>query len=172
MKCLNPLLLLLPAFVLFGCTSVVVRKPDASLNITHVLIRNNPKVIVQGFVDVMRDGFDRHGISSEIIPEDTRTKPGEYVVTYTALRSWDFAPYLSHAEIRIEESGRQVAYAEYHLKGKGGYSMMKWQGVKTKMDPVMDQLLAGMTTHPKAPATTEKAPEPALPPLAQESRQP
>jgi hypothetical protein len=143
------LIVLLPIFVLFGCTSVTVRPPDSQLRISHVLIRNNPKVIVEGFVDVMRDGFDRHGISSEIVPEDAKVKPGDYVVTYTALRSWDMAPYLSHAEIRIEESNRQVAYAEYHLKGKGGFSMMKWQGVEKKMSPVMDELLAGVTTQKK-----------------------
>jgi len=116
------------------------------LHITHVVIRDNPKVIVDGFVDVMRDGFNRHGISSEVVSADTKVKSGDFVVTYTALRSWDFAPYLSHAEIRIEKNGRQVAYAEYHLVGKGGYSMMKWQGVKTKMDPVMDQLLSGVSS--------------------------
>jgi len=25
--------------------------------------------------------------------------------------------------------------------GKGGYSLMKWQDTKTKMDPVVDELL-------------------------------
>ena len=41
----------------------------------------------------------------------------------------------------VEKDGRQIGYAEYHLIGKGGYSMMKWQGVKTKMNPVIDALL-------------------------------
>jgi len=36
-----------------------------------------------------------------------------------------------------------VGYGEFHLRGKGGYSMYKWQGTKAKMDPVIDQLLAG-----------------------------
>jgi len=29
------------------------------------------------------------------------------------------------------------------LKGAGGFSLMKWQGTKTKMDPVIDELLSG-----------------------------
>ena len=117
-----------------------VRPVASSLQLKRVAIRDNPKVIVAGFVDVLRDGFARHGISSEVIAADARAE-GQYIVTYTALRSWDVTPYLSHAEIRIEIDGRQVAYAEYHLRGKGGFSMMKWQGVRTKMDPVIDKLL-------------------------------
>lgn len=52
------------------------------------------------------------------------------------------SPYLSHAELRLEKGGHRIAYAEYHLRGKGGLSLSKWQGTKTKMDPVIDQLLA------------------------------
>ena len=128
------------SFVLSACTSVEVRPPDPALAIKHVCIQENPKVIVRDFVPVVRDGLDRHGISTEVY---SGTKPAncEYVLTYTALRSWDFAPYLSHAELRLERDGRQVAYAEYHLVGKGGFSLMKWQGTKAKIDPVIDELL-------------------------------
>ena len=99
-------------------------------------------MLVTDFVNVLRDGFDRHGISTEVYA-GAKPQHCEYVLTYTALRSWDFATYLSHAELRLERDGRQVAYAEYHLVGKGGLSLMKWQGTKTKMDPVIDELLKG-----------------------------
>jgi hypothetical protein len=127
-------------FLLTACTSVQVRPPDPALAIKHVCIQENPKVLVTDFVPVVRDGFDRHGISTEVF---SGTKPADcdYVLTYTALRSWDFAPYLSHAELRLEKEGRQVAFAEYHLVGKGGFSLMKWQGTKAKIDPVIDELL-------------------------------
>jgi hypothetical protein len=36
----------------------------------------------------------------------------------------------------------QIGFAEYHLNGKGGYDFGKWRGTKSKMDPVIDQLLA------------------------------
>jgi hypothetical protein len=134
-----PLILLVA--VTSGCTAVTVRPVTAAHKIKHVAIRENPKVIVTDFLPVLKDGFNRHGISTETIAPDTSANR-QYVVTYTALRSWDFVPYLSHAEIRIEKDGAQVAYAEYHLRGKGGYSMLKWQGVKKKMDPVIDKLLA------------------------------
>lgn len=92
------------------------------------------------FVTVLRDGFDRHGISTEVF-SGSAPERCEYILTYTALRSWDFSPYLSYAELRLESKGRKIASAEYRLRGKGGFSLMKWQGTKAKMDPVIDELL-------------------------------
>jgi hypothetical protein len=122
-----------------GCTSISVRPVDHSLGMRHVCIQENSRVRVVDFVPVLRDGFDRHGVATEVF---TGLKPErcEYVLTYTALRSWDFSPYLSHAELKIEKDGRQVAYAEYHLKGKGGLSLTKWASTREKMDPVIDEL--------------------------------
>ena len=135
------LLLVASAFVLYGCTSIRVRPVDPSIGVKHVCIQNNPKVIVADFVPVLRDGFNRHGISTEVYSGEAPDQC-KFILTYTALRSWDFAPYLSHAELRLEtRGGNQIAYAEYHLRGKGGFSLMKWQGTRTKMDPVIDELL-------------------------------
>jgi hypothetical protein len=130
------------AFLAGACTSVRVRPVDAAANMKHVCIAENPKVIVPEFLATVRAGFDRHGISTEVYAGDVPASC-EFVLTYTALRSWDMAPYLSHAELKLESEGREVAAAEYHLNAKGGFSLMKWQSVKTKMDPVIDQLLAG-----------------------------
>jgi hypothetical protein len=129
------------SLVLGGCTAVTVRPVDKTLEIKRVCIQDNPKVQVSDFVTVVRDGFDRHGIATEVITGAPASNCSA-VLTYTALRSWDLSPYLSHAELRLEKEGRQLAYAEYHLRGKGGYSLMKWQGTKAKMDPVIEQLLA------------------------------
>lgn len=126
--------------MLAGCTSVTVKPVELSVDLKHVCIQENPKVLVSDFVDVIRDGFDRHGISTEVFSGPTPANC-EYVLTYTAIRSWDLSPYLSHAELRLEKGGRRIAYAEYHLKGKGGFSLTKWQGTRTKIDPVIDELL-------------------------------
>jgi hypothetical protein len=132
----------LSVLALAGCTSVKVKPVDSSLAMRHVCIRNNPAVKVDDFVMVMQDGFQRHGIAAEVFDRDPPTSC-EYVADYTALRSWDFKPYLSHAEIRITAHGRLVASATCHLNGKGGFDMGKWRGTKAKIDPVMDELLAG-----------------------------
>ncbi len=143
---------------LSACTAVNVRSvgPQA---LGTVCIVTNPKVLVDDFVDVIRDGFDRNGIPTSVVA--TQSAPGCHTtLTYTALRSWDMATYLSHAELRLWQGGRQIASAEYHLRGKGGFALTKWQGTKTKMDPVIDQLLQGVV--PGSPTVAE-TPVPAVP---------
>jgi hypothetical protein len=107
----------------------------------NICIENNPKVLVRDFVDVLQEGISRHAMTSRVysgeLPENCDLR-----LTYTALRSWDFAPYLAKAELWLDQDGAQVGHAEYHLIGGGGLSLMKWQGTKTKMDPVIDQLFA------------------------------
>ena len=127
------------AIFLVDCTSIAVRPVDSSLEMRHLCIQENPRVLVSDFVPVLRDGFDRNGITTEVF-SGQKPEKCEYILTYTALRSWDFSPYLSHAELRIEKEGRQIAYAEYHLKGKGGLSLNKWKSTREKMDPVIDKL--------------------------------
>ncbi|MEX1024553.1 MAG: Sbal_3080 family lipoprotein [Planctomycetota bacterium] len=127
---------------LVGCTSVTVRPVDQALGLEHVYIQENPRVAVSDFLQVVVDGFERHGISCEVF--SGRTPPAcDFLLTYTALRSWDLTPYLSQAELRIEYNGREVAYARYHLRGKGGFALTKYAGTKSKIDPVLDELLAG-----------------------------
>jgi hypothetical protein len=119
------------------------------LVIKYVCIQDNPKVTVRDFKQVLQDGFDRHGIATEVATGQ-RLEECEYVLTYTALRSWDFKTYISHAELRLERSHRQIAYAEYHLKGKGGLALNKWGGTREKIDPVIDELLAQYKRDPNA----------------------
>ena len=123
-----------------GCTSVNVRPVAPEIQLTNVCIEENPKVIVEGFLNVVRDGFSRHGIATRVvqkpIPSDC-----EIVLTYTAFKTWDFASYLHHAELLLEKDGIIIGTAEYHLVGQGGFSLNKWQSTKTKMDPVIDKLL-------------------------------
>ena len=65
-----------------------------------------------------------------------------FTSTYTALRSWDFAMYMTDAQIDILRDGRQIASANYHLKGGGGLSLNKWASTREKILPVIDTLLA------------------------------
>lgn len=135
------LLAILTLGVMAGCTSVNIRPLSPELNINEICIEQNPKVIVGDFLPVVRDGFERHGLKTKIVNSPAPNEC-EYVLTYTALKTWDLGTYMHHAELRIEHGGRTVGFAEYHLTGKGGLSLMKWQSTKTKMDPVIDELLA------------------------------
>jgi hypothetical protein len=119
---------------------------DPSVGISNICIVNNPKVIVPGFLQVVRDGFDRHHINTLVINEYTGqdlTNTCQALLTYTALQTWDMATYLAHAELRLDDlSGKKLASAEYHLHGGGGFSLMKWASVESKMTPVIDELLS------------------------------
>ncbi len=141
-----------------ACTAVTVKPVDTSLNARHVCIQDNPKVTVSDFVPVVRDGFARHGLSTEII---TNIKPArcDLVLTYTARRSWDIGTYLSVAELVLSRDSLEVARANFHLRGKGGLALNKWRGTKSKMDPVIDELLASYSIVPESerPAVTSYA---------------
>ncbi len=134
------LLLVAVACCLSGCTAVNIRAIPNETRIIKVLIRESPKVPVADFLDVLVEGFERHGISTTIVPESADLGDA-YVVTYTAQRKWDMAIYLADATISIQKEGHRIAHAEYHLRNGGGLSLAKWQNTKTKIDPVIDELL-------------------------------
>jgi hypothetical protein len=105
----------------------------------QVCIEMNPKVLVSDFVEVLEEGIARHGMTSRVY-ENSPPDSCDLLLKYTARRSWDFAPYLATAEIWLSDGESQVGYADYHLVGGGGLSLMKWQGTRTKMAPVIDRL--------------------------------
>ncbi len=134
-------LMLIPILLtLMSCTSVKVESLSKDSSIKQVCIENNPKVKVSDFTDVVREGLSNKGIRSVTFSGKKPTNC-DAILTYTALRSWDFKPYLSHAELRIWKDGLIIASAEYHLNGGGGLSFSKWGSTREKILPVMDELL-------------------------------
>lgn len=127
--------------VLTGCTAVQVVPLDKSHNVAHVCIEKNDRVMVGGFVETVVDVFNKHAITTEVY-DGAMPQHCEYHLTYTALRSWDFAPYLSYAELHLQQGSVNIASAEYRLRNKGGLSLTKWAGVKSKMTPVVEELLS------------------------------
>ena len=125
-----------------GCTSVNVRPVDNVASLQNVCIVRNPQVTVSDFISVLQDGFNRHNVATTVV-EQNQANTCDVTLTYTALRSWDFKTYISHAELRLWRAGRQIGSADYHLKGKGGFALTKWGSTKEKIDPVIDQLLTG-----------------------------
>ncbi|MDR2259548.1 MAG: Sbal_3080 family lipoprotein [Azoarcus sp.] len=149
-----------------ACTSVDVTAVDPSLDMRHVCIQENPQVMLKTFIQVLEDGLARNGLTSETFSRETPPHC-EFVLTYTALRAWDIGPYMSHAELVIWHNGKRLAEATYHLVGKGGFSLMKWQSTKTKIDPVIDQLFKGRRiANPVAttPRPAQVRPDPTMAP--------
>lgn len=91
---------------------------------------------------VIRDGLERNGISSQ---NYTGNLPSEceYHLSVMCERNWDVAMYMHHAELRLYRAQTQIGYAEYHLAGKGGLALTKFGSTKSKMDPIIDELLTG-----------------------------
>ncbi|GAB3023240.1 hypothetical protein GCM10027285_01190 [Oleiagrimonas citrea] len=136
------LLLSFTGLMLASCTSVQVRPLVTKDKVDLICIQRNPAVKVDDFVMVLQRHIDAHGIASRVF-DGTKPDDCHYVLTYTARRSWDFSPYLSVAHLWLQKDGRGVASSDYHLRGKGGLALTKWQGTEAKIGPVIDKLLAG-----------------------------
>ncbi len=143
-----PFLALFVSFVFVGCTSVTVQ--PLTPGVKEVLVRENPKVSMGGFLPYVRKSFESRGIATRVIKE-TDAAGDAHVVTYTALRSWDLTTYLSSVEFWVHHRSDLVGHAEYHLRGKGGFALTKFQHVETKLDPVFDELLANYPQSAQPP---------------------
>ena len=148
-------IVLLAVAVAGGCTAVDVKPLDSSVQLDHVCIELNSRVQVSDFVSVLEDGFERHGISTQVVSGDA-SRRCEFVLYYTALRSWDLKPYLSVAELRLRQNRQLIASADYHLRGKGGLSVMKWNSTESKIGPVIDKLLANVEAGEVTDAADEE----------------
>ncbi|MGY1521134.1 Sbal_3080 family lipoprotein [Luteimonas sp. A482] len=126
--------------LLVGCTSIDVRPVAAGAELERACIVENDEVLVDDFLSVLRDGFERHGIATSVV-QPAQADACETTLTYTAARGWDLVPYLDEAELRLWRDGRQIGAADY--RHRGGFALTKFAGTKKKMDPVIDQLLAG-----------------------------
>ena len=125
-----------------GCTAVKVRPVKTESEINHVCIEDSQQMCFDGeMLGVIRDGFERHGITTQIYTGKLPSECG-YHLSYMCNQIWDGMIYMHHAELRLYRIQTQIGYAEYHLKGAGGFSLMKWESTKKKMDPVIDELLS------------------------------
>ena len=141
----SPTLIVALSGFLVACTTVDVQPIAAgSQPIKLVYIRQNPDVSDDALLSVIENGFQRHGIQTKIVTSEPIPESA-YILTYTASRSWDLAPYLKHAELRLKEGNRLVGYAVYHHSG--GYGLNKWASTESKITPVVNQLLAGVHVH-------------------------
>lgn len=128
-----------------ACTTVNVRPVDAKANpIQLVCIQENPAVLVSDFVSVVEAGFQRHGIQT-LVFKDKAPDQCEYRVTYTATRRWDLAPFMNYAELRLQKGDETLSLATY--RHSGGFALNKWASTESKMDPVLDELLANFSTQ-------------------------
>jgi hypothetical protein len=126
--------------ILTGCTSVNVRPIPASAKLEKICIQFNSEVNVEDFVPVVQEDFFSHGISSVVFHSE-RPKGCEFTMTYAVDRWWDLKPYIVDAQMTVNRDDAYIGSAHYHLAGHGGFSLMKWEGTHSKIDPVLDEML-------------------------------
>jgi hypothetical protein len=135
--------LALGVVVLAGCTSVSVRALDPNKHpVKLVCIQKNPEVQIREFLGVVEDGFQRHGMETEVFDSDPPPRC-EYVLTYVAVRGWDFVTYLKHVELRLKQ-GHKIVGTAIHKSGSA--TLTKFASVETKMTPLIDELLTGVSS--------------------------
>lgn len=154
---------LLTCALLGGCTAIRVQPVSSQERIDHVCIERNPRVTIGDFIPVMQEGFRNHGIESSVVDSSANCR---YTSVYTARRTWDITTYLSQAQIDIRRDGRTIATAHYHLRGKGGFALNKWAGTRTKILPVMEQLLSQLPRPDKYTVRTIVEPAPEVLPVS------
>lgn len=141
---------------LTACNAIDVGQVDARRHpVSLVCIQENPKVKVEDFVVVLQSAFERHGIDSHVY-QGSLPAACEYRLTYTARRSWDFAPYLAWAEIRLLRGSQLVGKVGYDHNNS--LSLVKWEGTEAKIGPLLDDMLAQFTPDPGRPRVAAPRP--------------
>jgi hypothetical protein len=124
-----------------GCTTVRVKPVKMSENkIKRISIIENPKVKVEDMLSIIENKLKEHHITYEVIQEGD-TANHEYLLTYTALRSWDIKPYVAFADIEIKKNTNNKQEIIGTAVYKAGGDFTKFKSTKSKIDPVMDELL-------------------------------
>ena len=135
-------ILLTAALLLAGCADVEVQPVSSGVPIKVVYIERNPAAddIAPDLESAIENGLQRHGIGTKVIAGEPPSE-NDYSLTYAATGGWDLKPFTKTAELRLKRGPKQVGYASY-VSG-GGLSTTKFESAREKIDPLMDQLLAG-----------------------------
>lgn len=112
------------------------RNPDPLICIVQ-----NPEVTVDGFLSIVQQEFQRHGIRTSAYAGSALPATCDYQLQYSARRGWDMVTYLKFAELRITRNGELVGAATY--RHAGGFGLNKYASAETKMRRLINKLLAG-----------------------------
>jgi hypothetical protein len=132
--------LVLLALAVFACSCTVIEVEPLPEGVADVAIVRNDKVQVTDFVPVLRSALEERGIRTRMV-DQAAAAADSVTATYTARRTWDLVPFLSTADVWFRRGGVQIGHVHYHLAGKGGLDLSKFEGTEAKMTPAYDQLL-------------------------------
>lgn len=93
----------------------------------------------ESFHQAYRDELLRKGFEISERQAGTSTSSCDLATRYTANWSWDLAMYMSYADIKVFQNGRQVGHANYDAKTGGG-RLDKFIDAQAKVAELTDQL--------------------------------
>jgi hypothetical protein len=130
------------ASLLAACATVDVQPLSPADRPKVVYIEHNAAAddIAPDLESAIENGFQRHGIGTKEIDGEPPS-PTDYALTYAATGGWDLKPYVKTAELRLKRGFKQVGFASY-ISGPS-LNTTKFESAHDKVDPLLDQLLAG-----------------------------
>ncbi|MEF2116094.1 Sbal_3080 family lipoprotein [Pseudomonas aeruginosa] len=92
-----------------------------------------------GFTVAYGDALESKGFTVRTLPAGISPTRCPIATTYTGIWNWDMALYMSFADIRVYENGRQVGKAVYDSRGGAGRPD-KFISAESKIAELTDQL--------------------------------
>ena len=129
--------------LLAGCTTVEVQPVARSsdpMRVVYIQRNSVADEIAPDLESAIEGGLQRHGIGTRLIAGEPSGN-SDYSLSYTATGGWDLKPFMKTAELRLKRGARQVGYGRY--ENAGGLNTSKYASARAKLDPLLDQLLAG-----------------------------
>lgn len=138
-------LLFLAAFFLSGCAiKTQVVGPDQPLPVDRLYIKRNFDTRLDPVLGMIREKLEAKGIPYEVVNSEI-PEGGQYHLEYTARWNWDLVDYLSRFQLSLYKNGRIIAGGEYNAT-TGGANPAKFKDSEKKIEPVIDSLIANLTT--------------------------
>ncbi len=123
---------LIASAMLSGCSISTIVKPVEN-KISEVCIKNNPAVLMDGFLPELQAQIESHGITTRVF-DKAAPKDCHHQLLYTANWRWDFAMWLTYAEIKVFET------EDRHMVGGAIYDARDGNGRLDKFGPTANKL--------------------------------
>ncbi|WP_433766286.1 Sbal_3080 family lipoprotein [Pseudomonas putida] len=154
-------LLLTTTFLASGCSiKQTVTPVELSSQITPEICLIPAEGLREGFNTTYESLLKSKGFHTRQIPPGSNPSSCPLSTTYIGTWSWDLAIYMSYADIRVYQFGRQVGHAEYDSRSGSG-RLDKFIIAEKKITELTNQLfpdgaagLKGVTESSSGTATT------------------
>ncbi len=113
--------------------------PVESFDGKQVCIIENPAVVQAGFIVAYTQALEQKGYTVQRLAAEAKITDCPVTSTYTANWRWDLALYMSFADIKVFQAGKQTGQAVYDAT-RGGANMSKFIKGDEKIRELVNQL--------------------------------